>query len=531
MQFLIFILFTLLVGIISYFATRSTNEKTQDGYFLGGRSLTGVVIAGSLLLTNLSTEQLVGLNGSAFKEGIVVMAWETLAAITMVVAALILLPRYLKGGLTTVPQFLERRYDTTTKSIASVLFLSGYMVVLLPIVLYSGAIALIGMFDLTSLMEVDQTTALYITVLSVGFIGSIYAIFGGLKAVAVSDTLNAVGLLIGGMLVPMFGLIYVGEGNIVLGIEVLVANHPEKFLAKGEPDSAIPFSTLFTGMILVQLFYWGTNQAIIQRALAAKNLKEGQKGLLIAAFIKILGPIMVVLPGIIALHVFGDTLETGQGDQSYGLLVNRVLPPTLLGFFAAVLFGAILSSFNSALNSSVTLFGLDVYKQYINKEADEQTVVRSGKIFGIFLALFSMLIAPTIANAPEGLFGYLQEINGCYTIPILTIILVGYMTKYVPASAAKIAILMGSVLYTFSQFFLKDYVVSRGGTYPHYLHIMAILFTFNVLLMLVLGRIWPRKKAYVQVYTKQVDIMPWRYVKPIGLVITLIVISTYFVFT
>ena len=204
-----------LVGIISYFATRSTNEKTQDGYFLGGRSLTGIVIAGSLLLTNLSTEQLVGLNGSAFKEGIVVMAWETLAAITMVVAALILLPRYLKGGLTTVPQFLERRYDTTTKSIASVLFLSGYMVVLLPIVLYSGAIALIGMFDLTSLMEVDQTTALYITVLSVGFIGSIYAIFGGLKAVAVSDTLNAVGLLIGGMLVPMFGLIYVGEGNIL----------------------------------------------------------------------------------------------------------------------------------------------------------------------------------------------------------------------------------------------------------------------------------------------------------------------------
>ncbi len=530
MQFLIFMVFTALVGIISYFATRSTNEKTQDGYFLGGRSLTGVVIAGSLLLTNLSTEQLVGLNGSAFKEGIVVMAWETLAAITMVVAALVLLPRYLKGGLTTVPQFLERRYDTTTKSIASVLFLSGYMVVLLPIVLYSGAIALIGMFDLTSLMGVDQTTALYITVWSIGLIGSIYAIFGGLKAVAVSDTLNAVGLLIGGMLVPMFGLLYVGEGNIIQGIEVLVANHPEKFLAKGGSDSAIPFGTLFTGMILVQLFYWGTNQAIIQRALAAKNLKEGQKGLLIAAFIKILGPIIVVLPGIIALHVFGDTLETGQGDQSYGLLVNRVLPPTLVGFFAAVLFGAILSSFNSALNSSVTLFGLDVYKQYINKEADEQKVVRSGKIFGILLALFSMLIAPTIANAPEGLFGYLQEINGCYTIPILTIILVGYMAKYVPASAAKIGILMGSLLYTFSQFFLKDYVLSRGENYPHYLHVMAILFTFNVLLMLVIGRIWPRKEAYIQVYTKQVDITPWRYVKPLGLVITLIVISTYFVF-
>jgi len=531
MQFLIFILFTALVGIISYFATRSTNENTQDGYFLGGRSLTGVVIAGSLLLTNLSTEQLVGLNGSAFSEGILVMAWETLAAITMVVTALVLLPRYLKGGLTTVPQFLERRYDTTTKSIASGLFLSGYMVVLLPVVLYSGAIALIGMFDLTTLMGVDQTTALYITVWSIGLIGSIYAIFGGLKAVAVSDTLNAVGLLIGGMMVPLFGLLYVGEGSILQGLEVLYANNPDKFIAKGGPNSAIPFSTLFTGMILVQLFYGGTNQAIIQRALAAKNLKEGQKGLLLAAFIKILGPLIVVLPGIIAFQVFGDSLADGAQDQSYGLLVNKVLPPALLGFFAAVLFGAILSSFNSALNSSVTLFGLDIYKQYINKEADERQVVRSGKRFGIVLALFSMLIAPTIANAPEGLFGYLQEINGCYSIPILTIILVGYLTRYVPASAAKIAILMGSILYTFSQFFLKDYVIAQGGTYPHYLHVMAILFSFNVLLMLVIGKIWPRKEAYVQVYTKQVDITPWQYVKPVGLIITLIVISTYFIFT
>jgi len=531
MQFLIFILFTALVGIISYFATRSTNEKTQDGYFLGGRSLTGVVIAGSLLLTNLSTEQLVGLNGSAFSEGILVMAWETLAAITMVVAALLLLPRYLKGGLTTVPQFLERRYDTTTKSIASGLFLSGYMIVLLPIVLYSGAIALIGMFDLTTLMGVDQTTALYITVWSIGLIGSLYAIFGGLKAVAVSDTVNAAGLLIGGMMVPVFGLLYVGEGSLMQGLEVLYANNSEKFVAKGGPDSAIPFSTLFTGMILVQLFYWGTNQAIIQRALAAKNLKEGQKGLLLAAFVKILGPLIVVLPGIIAYQIFGGSLADGAQDQSYGLLVNKVLPPALLGFFAAVLFGAILSSFNSALNSSVTLFGLDIYKQYIKKDADEAQVVRAGKRFGIVLALFSMLIAPTIANAPEGLFGYLQEINGCYSIPILTIILVGYLTRYVPASAAKIAILTGSILYTISQFFLKDYVIAQGGTYPHYLHVMAILFTFNVLLMLAIGKIWPRKEAYVQQYTKQVDITPWPYVKPVGVVITLIVISTYFIFT
>jgi SSS family solute:Na+ symporter len=531
MQFIIFIAFTLLVGIIAYLATRKTNENSEDGYFLGGRSLTAPVIAASLLLTNLSTEQLVGLNGSAFNEGILVMAWETLAAIAMVVTATLLLPRYLKGGLTTIPQFLERRYDTATKSITSGLFLSGYVVVLLPIVLYSGAVAIIGMFDLTTLLNLSQSTTLVITVWSIGLIGSIYAIFGGLKAVAVSDTVNAIGLLIGGLMIPIFGLMYLGDGSLFSGIEALYANDPSKFNAIGSETSAIPFSTLFTGMVLVQLFYWGTNQAIIQRALAAKNLVEGQKGLIIAAFVKILGPIIVVLPGIIAYSIFGDTLDPSQADQSYGLLVNRVLPPVLLGFFAAVLFGAILSSFNSALNSSVTLFGLDIYKQYLNKNADERQVVRAGKIFGIVLAVLSMLIAPGIANAPEGLFGYLQEVNGCYTVPILTIILVGYLTQYVPALAAKVAMIMGVTLYSFSQFFLKDYVISNGGTYPHFLHIMGMLFLCIIAVMFVIGKWKPRSEAYVQAYTEQVDITPWKPVKLMGVIITVIVISTYFIFT
>ena len=531
MQFIIFIVFTLIVGIVAYLATRNTNENSEDGYFLGGRSLTAPVIAASLLLTNLSTEQLVGLNGSAYNEGILVMAWETLAAIAMVVTATLLLPRYLKGGLTTIPQFLERRYDTATKSITSGLFLSGYVVVLLPIVLYSGAVALIGMFDLTNVFNLGQGVTLIITVWAIGLIGSVYAIFGGLKAVAVSDTVNAIGLLIGGLMIPVFGLMYLGDGSVFSGLELVYANEPSKFNAIGSDDSAIPFSTLFTGMVLVQLFYWGTNQAIIQRALAAKNLVEGQKGLIFAAFIKILGPLIVVLPGIIAYTIFGDTLDASQADQSYGMLVNRVLPPVLLGFFAAVLFGAILSSFNSTLNSSVTLFGLDIYKQYIKKDANEKQVVRAGKIFGIVLALLSMFIAPGIANAPEGLFGYLQEINGCYTIPILTIILVGYLTKYVPPIAAKIAMGVGVLMYSFSQFFLKGYVEAGGGEYPHYLHIMAIIFLFNIGLMLLIGKLKPREEAYVQQYTEQVDITQWKPVRIMGLFITVIVISTYFIFT
>ena len=530
MQFIVFLAFTLLVGGIAYWSTRRVNEKTQDGFFLGGRSLTAVVIAGSLLLTNLSTEQLVGLNGSSYKEGILVMAWEVLAAIAMVITALFLLPRYLKGGLTTVPQFLERRYDTMTKTLTSALFLSGYMIILLPTVLYSGALALIGMFDLTNVFGLPFGQTLVLTIVSIGIVGSIYAIFGGLKAVAVSDTVNAIGLLVGGLMIPVFGLLLIGDGNILGGIETLYTNHPEKFKSIGNNQSSIPFGTIFTGMMLVQLFYWGTNQAIIQRALAAKNLKEGQKGLMLAAFIKILGPLIVVLPGIIAFHLFGDQLAISDQDQSYGLLVNKVLPPILLGFFAAVLFGAILSSFNSALNSSITLFGLDIYKQYFNKKADEKKVVRNGKLFGIVLAIFSMIIAPSIANAPEGLFSYLQEVNGCYTIPILTIIVVGYLTKYIPAVAAKISVLAGVSLYSFSQFYLKGVVESNNGDYPHYLHVMAIIFLFNCGIMFLIGALKPRAVPFQQVYTRQVDITPWSKARIAGIGILLIVLSVYILF-
>ncbi|MGS0526164.1 solute:sodium symporter family transporter [Zobellia nedashkovskayae] len=542
-----FVGFTALVAIISYFATRSTDESSSDGYFLGGRSLTAGVIAGSLLLTNLSTEQIVGLNGQSYTEGIVVMAWETLAAIAMVVTAIFLLPRYLKGGITTVPQFLKDRYDVTTKTLTSILFLTGYVVVLLPTILYSGALAISTMFDLPTMLGVSDSTALNMSIWGIGVIGSIYAVFGGLKAVAVSDTINAVGLLIGGLLIPIFGLMAIGDGSVFGGLDVLYQANPDKFDSTGEITNSVPFSTLFTGMMLINLFYWGTNQQIIQRALGAKNLAEGQKGLLLASFIKILGPLIVVLPGIIAFHYFQGGLE--MPDQAYRALVNAVLPKYLVGFFVAVLFGAILSSFNSVLNSSVTLFGLDVYKQHINPEATEQTVVKYGKIFGIVLAVGAMLIAPLISNAGS-LFAYLQELNGIYTIPIFTIIVVGYLTKRVPAIAAKIGIIAGVVLYCFSQFYLQPLFVNgaleeaaaagltdpealalvKAEAYPHFIHVMAILFVLNASIMLIIGKIKPNEEPFELEYTKQVSIEPYKYVKQVGVVICLIVIGLYVYF-
>lgn len=526
MAIITFLGFTSLVAIIAYWSTRTTDENTSDGYFLGGRSLTAGVIAGSLLLTNLSTEQIVGLNGSAYTEGILVMAWETLAAMAMVVTAIFLLPRYLKGGLTTVPQFLEGRYDTLTKTLVSGLFLSGYAIVFLPVVLYTGSLAISTMFGIPEATGMTLTQSIWACVWGIGIIGSIYAIFGGLKAVAVSDTVNAVGLLIGGLMIPYFGLRYIGDGSIMEGISTLYNAHPEKFESIGSSSASVPFATIFTGMMLVQLFYWGTNQAIIQRALAAKNLQEGQKGLLLAACLKILGPLIVVLPGIIAYYIFQGNLE--KADQAYPMLVNRVLPTALVGFFAAVLFGAILSSFNSALNSSVTLFGLDIYKEHINPDADEKTVVKYGKTFGVFLAIAAMIIAPFLEKA-ESIFSYLQEINGCYSIPILTIIVVGYLTKYVPAIAAKVGLISGVVLYSISQFVLKPYVFGDEN-YPHFLHVMAILFVLNVIIMLIIGKMYPREEAFELEYSRDVDITPYKYVKQAGIAITVIVIGIYIYF-
>ena len=547
MQFLTFIGFTALVAVISYFKTRKTEEASSDGYFLGGRSLTAGVIAGSLLLTNLSTEQIVGLNGSAYQSGLSVMVWETLAALAMVVTAMFLLPKYLKGGLTTVPGFLAKRFDVTTKTLTSVLFLTGYVVVLLPVILYSGSLAISGMFDIPELLGVTHTQSIWICVWGIGIIGSVYAVFGGLKAVAVSDSINAIGLLIGGILIPIFGLMLIGDGSILEGLSTLTTENPDKFKSMGGPTDPVPFYTIFTGMMLVQLFYWGTNQQIIQRALGAKDLKEGQKGLLLASFIKILGPIIVVLPGIIAYHLFQGNLQSA--DSAYPMLVKEVLPESLVGFFAAVLFGAILSSFNSVLNSAVTLFGIDVYKQHINKDAEEKTVVKYGKAFGVILAIVSMFIAPLIANAGS-LFAYLQEINGIYSIPILTIIVVGYLTRRVPAIAAKVGLLSGFLLYILSQFILQPYFIDKAlanaaavgitdqtalalikaQAYPHFLDVMAILFVLNIIIMLVIGKLKPMKEPFVQEYTKQVDITPWKYTKQAGIAICVIVIGVYIYF-
>jgi SSS family solute:Na+ symporter len=544
-----FLGFTLFVAVIAWYASRNTDEKSADGFYLGGRSLGALTIAGSLLLTNLSAEQIVGLNGQAFTEGVLVMAWETLAAIAMVITALWFLPKYMHKGITTIPEFIEGRFDSNTKAILSILFLIAYGIVLLPTILYAGSKAFLTMFQLPEVLGISETACYWLCIWSIGLIGIVYAIFGGLKAVAVSDLINAIGLLIGGLLIPYFGLKMLTEDNSMgSGLSKLWIENQDKFNVTGDITSSIPVGTIFTGMMIAQMYYWGTNQSILQRVFGAKSLKEGQKGVMLAAFVKFLIPVVVVLPGIIAFNMFGS--ELSDADASYPELVRRVLPAGLLGFFAAVLFGAVLSSFNSLLNSSATLFGFDLYKKFFNKDASEKQTVKWGKRFGLGLALISMSIAPFIRYAPDGLFSYIQQALGSLSVPILAVVLVGILTKKVPAIGAKIVLIGGVLMYLISLLVIGPNMVDaalaqasadgitdagslaviKAEAYPHFLHIMGILFVVNVSIMLLVGLIKPKTTVYEPKRTELIDTTPWKYAWWVGGLITLLVLSTYLIF-
>ena len=358
LQFLSFLGFTAFVAFYATWRLRKDNLNSKDGYFLGGRSLTGIVIAGSMLLTNISTEHLIGMNGSAYKNGGIIIAWEVTSALALIAAAIYFVPRYLKMGLTTIPEFLEKRFDGLTRTMVAFLLIVSFVTTLLPIVLYTGALNIESIFEISELLNVSVNQGIWITVLVVGIIGAVYAIFGGLKMVAYTDTINGYGLLIAGLLVPVLALWDIGGGNILSGLGEVFRNAPEKFnvvshepsIGPGSRDAILPFSVLFTGLIINQLYFWVMHQSIIQRALGAVSLKEAQKGLLFTGVLKILIPLVIVLPGIIGFYYFGDSLYDNQ-DTVYPLLVKKVMPLWLTGFFVAVVMGAILSTFNSALNS------------------------------------------------------------------------------------------------------------------------------------------------------------------------------------
>lgn len=530
-----FLAFTATVAAISWWVTRKDRMNSSEAYFLAGRSLTAWVIAGSLILTNLSTEHLIGLNADAFNHTIAVMAWETTAALAMVLAALYFLPKYLRIGLTTIPEYLANRFDNQTRVIATALFLFSYAIAILPVVLLFGAEGLESLFQVSESLGISAAQAKWFMVWGIGVLGSLYAIFGGLKAVAISDTINGIGFLIAGLLVPILALNMIGDGNIMAGIDTLYTEEHDKFDITGnEPGSFLPFGVLFTGMIVNQIFFWCTNQSIIQRALGAKNLKEAQKGVLIAASFKLLGPIAIVLPGVIAYHMFKDTLSSADYLQAYPMLVRTVLPTVLTGFFAAVMVGAVLSTFNSVLNSAATLFSEGIYRSVVNPSSSGRNQVRVGRWVSTLLALAAILVAPNI-DTSGSLYIYLQQINATFFGPMLAVILGGMLTRFVTATAAKFALIIGPAMFYLLNFGFGDVYQSFmmqlfGLSAPlHFLHTLGVVFVLTTLLLTVISKMKPAQSPDVQISVSPVDMTPWKHAPAVGIAVTIATLATYFV--
>ena len=528
-----FVAFTGAVGAIAWWTTRNDRMESSEAYFLAGRGLTAWVIAGSLILTNLSTEHLIGLNGDAFNHTIAVMAWETTAALAMILGALYFVPKYLRAGLTTIPDFLATRFDNSTRIIATVLFLFSYAIAILPVVLLFGATGLEALFDVSNTLGVSNSEATWLMVIGIGALGSTYAILGGLKAVAVSDTINGVGFLIASLLIPILALALIGDGNVLLGLDtVYTAEHAKFDITGDEPGSFLPFGVLFTGLIVNQIFFWCTNQSIMQRALGAKNLKEAQKGILIAAVFKLIAPLAIVLPGVIAYHLFKDSIGPDQYLQAYPTLVRTVLPAPLTGFFAAVMVGAVLSTFNSVLNSAATLFNQGVYLPLFKAHASGRQQVAVGRICSTVLAVAAILIAPFI-DTSGSLFIYLQQINATFFGPMLAVILAGLLTSKASAAAAKTGLIAGPVLFYIINFVFNDEVQSIAARFfgsdgdIHFLHFLALVFVITAAVMAVVSRLWPDPARDWTMPAAPVDLTPWKLAPAMSVFIVVMTFGVY----
>ena len=513
-----FLLVTGLVAYISWLKTKGDDLSTSKGYFLAGRGLSGLVIGCSMVLTSLSTEQLIGVNAVSYKGNFSIIAWTVPTVIPLCFLAIYMLPKYLRNGYTTVPEFFESRFDRQTRLIMSTLFLIFYLLIVIPTALYTGAIAFNKIFNLETAFGLSYGAAITYTVIAIGVVGAIYAIFGGLKAVAVSDTINAMILVVGALLVPFFALMYLGEGSFTAGLNTITTSHIEKWNAIGSETDATPWPTIFTGIMVVHFFYWTTNQAIVQRCLGAKDLKSGQKGILIAALFLLTLPIILNLPGLLSFHILGDSVN--PIDASYPLLVNKVLPTWLQGFFIAALFGAILSTFNSFLNSAATIYCKDLLPSISKKERSEQELIVYAKKVPTIMAIVTMVFAPLLMFGTDGIFLITKRFAGFVNIPIVALFAVGMFNKTVSGKAARIALLAHVILYFC--------IVWVFNVKINFVYVMGGLFVFDVVLMLFLGQ-FLRREPYVENKENlgNVDLTNWKYLKVTSVSLILGLLALY----
>ena len=458
----VFSLYAILILSIGLYVSRQKEGKSKsaEDYFLAGKSLPWWAIGASLIAANISAEQFIGMSGSGFALGLAIASYEWMAAITLLVVGKFFLPIFIEKGLYTIPEFIEKRDSSNLKTILAVFWIALFVFVNLTTVLFLGGKAL------DTIIGSGDGSILLTSIIGLALFAAAYSLWGGLAAVAWTDVVQVVLLIFGGLLMTYFALSNVTDtGSFVDGLKYIYDKAPERFsmiLSKGEiitPNGRdawwdLPgLAVLIGGMWVANLYYWGFNQYIIQRTLAAKSLEEGQKGIVFAAFLKLIIPLIVVLPGIIA-YVMNLDPETGQlnmallsnegflgtagniaNDNAAPWLIKNFIPVGLKGLILAALAAAIVSSLASMINSTSTIFTMDIYKSTINKKADDKQMVKVGRLTGLVALIIAMILAPQLGSLGQ-VFQFIQEYTGVVSPGILAVFLMGLFYKKATNNAA-----------------------------------------------------------------------------------------------
>jgi SSS family solute:Na+ symporter len=457
---------------------KGADENSAD-FFLAGRGLTWPLIGISIVAANISTEQMVGMAGQAAgSTGLAVSSWQLMGSVFIVIVSMTLLPKFLRAGIYTMPEYLEYRYNTTARGLMAALTVAIYAVVMLPAVLYSGGVTL------RAITGLELSTAVWL----VGFIGAIYSVIGGLKAIAWADLVQGLSLLVGGMLIFFLGL------NAVGGWEKFAATNADKLhlvLPADNPD--LPWTGVAGGMWIVMIYYCGLNQFIVQRNLAAKSLKHGQLGMIFAGGLWLLVPFAMVMPGMMAQQLYGEKLA-GTTDAAFPTMVTQLVAPGLRGFIYAAIAGAVTSTLASLLNSASTIGTMDVYRRMFNTGASQKSLVWLGRGLTLCFVIAGCLIAP-ILDDPKfgGVFQYIQQFQGYIWPGVVAAFLMPFILPKVPGAAGVVALVAGPVVYAAFQFTSR----TEGRPWGHEIHfLLQVLFAFLIVAaaMVVMTLIKPLAK-------------------------------------
>jgi len=437
---------------------RDKHDGSGKDVYLAGGKLSWLFVAGAITLTNLSTDQLVGMNGNQM---LLLAWWEISGFVGLLILAFVFVPIYYRARVTTVTELLEQRYGGDgIRTLVSALFLFGMILIYLPAGLYSGAL-----FLKTAGIDLP----LLVLAAFLGVVAAAYTMAGGLRAVAVMETYAGIGVLAIAVLIVILALNAV-DWNIARGVPA------ERLTMVGAADSPIPFHTLFTGMIFIQIYYWSTNQPITQKAMAAPNVREAQKGVLAAAAIRIMIiPAIVVIPGVVAYQLFGDI-----NDAAYGRLVGEVLPPWLSGVFAAAIAAAVIAHTAAVMNAAVGLYAVDFHEKLVGKVANHWRL--SGMVT-VLLTISSIALVPLFATA-QSIINLLQQLNGLSSMPILSAFVVGLLFTGVESRAAIVGVLWGFVLYATYTFVWQP----AGMVTLHYIDFMVVTLVTSVIAALAVNR-------------------------------------------